>query len=172
MRKLLALSGALCVIFFSSILIKAGVVNISPADFAAEGRSDDYIVAWGGWGDYLYRKTGATDDYAIAPLDIPDSVLIRYVRFHYLDNDASNDIFMCIVRSNKYTGAHNVIYNYTTTGASASITYATDFSASPSPSYALTNVEACSYQADVRIYGEGETYQKVYGMTIVYDPYP
>jgi len=160
-------------IVLSALMIRAGVITVSAPDFQAEDGSDDFIVAQGGWGDYLYRAADAVETYAVSPINIPTSVLIKYVRFHYMENDASNDAFMAVVRSNKYTGAHNVIYSYWTSGASSSITYATDYSASPSASYALTNIDACNYTGDVYFNGTGGSSAfKFYGMTLVYDPYP
>jgi hypothetical protein len=156
----------------SAIMIRAGVVDLSPTAFDAQDHSSDFKTGWAGWGDYLYRKTGATEVYAEAPINIPHSVLIRYVRFHYMENDASHDVYMALIRTNKYTGQHYDIYGFWTSGASSSITYGTDFSAYPSPSYALTNIEACTYHAGIYCTPEGEDSFKFYGMTIVYDPYP
>ncbi len=170
-KKAARILGSICLILFST-MVTADVINVSPSAFQAEDGSADFAIASGGWGDYVYRVTGASERYAVAPVDIPHSVLIRYMRVHYMDNDPSNGLFAGITRVNKYTGTHNVIYSFFSAGASTSITFGTDFNASPSPSYALTNLEACSYQCTIATDAIGSSMLKVYGFTIVYDPWP
>jgi len=174
-KKIFAILGTICLILFSSIVIKANlIIDVPATSFFAEDMSDDWVVAWGGWGDFIWRQTGATESYAVAPVYLPDSVLIKNVRAHFIDNNALNATFG-ITRVNKYTGAHNTVFMVSSSGSSTAVRFVTDYSAS-TPSQALTNTGALSWHAFCLYSGtdaSGTTATfKFFGFTIEYTPYP
>lgn len=174
-KRIFAILGAICLILFSSIVIKANLkIDVPATSFFAEDMSNDWVVAWGGWGDFIWRQTGASETFAVAPVYLPDSVLIRNVRFHFIDNNALDASFG-LTRVNKYTAAHNTVYLVSSSGASTAVRYVTDYSA-PSPSQALTNTGALSWHAFCSYSGtdaswSGATFQ-FFGVTIEFTPYP
>jgi hypothetical protein len=173
-KKIFTTLGAVCLILLVATLIKAQTVYVPATCFTTQDNSGDWQIGWGGWGDYIWRQTGATETEAVAPVYLPDSVLIRNVRFHFVDNNALNAV-MGITRVNKYTGAHTTVYLVNTTGASSAVRYLTDYTA-PSPSQALTNSGALHWHAFIRYSGTDTSYAtatfKFYGITIEYTPYP
>jgi hypothetical protein len=156
-----------CLIFMASIMIHAARITVAPCEFHAVNGLSGQLAGRSGWGDYVYRPSGSTTRQFMAQADLPHNVTINYVRLHFMDNDAVNDMAIAFVRTNKYTGASNTVYLIWTTGASSAVRFMDDFAASPSPSYSLTNIDACNYYIylDIEV---ANTTLRYYGATIVY----
>jgi len=170
-KRILTSVGVICLVLFASIVIKAAIFDIPPTGFIAEDMSNDFQISWGGWGEYVYRVSGASEYMAVAPVTLPDSYLIRSFRAHFVDNDATNNASIGLVAHNKYTGTRATIFMVTTTGSSTAVRYGTDYSA-PTPAQALTNSGALSWHCFVSYHGTGEANFKCYGCTIEADPWP
>jgi hypothetical protein len=174
-KKIILAVGALCLIALVGN-ITAIVIDVPATGFIAETVSDDWQIAWGGWADYIWRQTGATENFAVAPVFLPNGYLIKNVRFHFMDNDPSLNATMGLTRVNKYTGDHNTVYSRISSGSSSSIRYLTDYSASPNAAAALTNTGALSWHAFCSYNGTAASYSaalyRFYGITINADPWP
>jgi hypothetical protein len=166
-KKLGLILMATFLLFFASAAF-SDRVSVAPAEFHAVNGAADQLAGRSGWGDYVYRTPTSTTNQFMAQVDLPHGVIINYVRMHYLDNDAANDMAIALVRTNKYTGSSSSLYVIWSAGASASIQYSDDFSVSPSPSYALTNTDACSYIIYLDIRGTDSSTMRFYGVTVVY----
>jgi hypothetical protein len=170
MRKRLGfVLGSLCLLLFASQANSVtDRVTLAPAEFHPVNGAAEQLIGRSGWGDYVYRADASTANTFFAQLNVPHGAIIKYVRFHYMDNDASNDMACALVRTNKYTGSTLTIYLIWSTGASSSIQYLDDSSA-PAPSYSLTNTDACNYYIYLELDGKGQSVQRFYGVTVVYE---
>jgi len=143
--------------------------KINKAEFHPLNGAAEQLIGRSGWGDYVYRSDTSTTNYFYAQLNVPHGAIIKYVRLHYMDDDASNNIAIALVRTNKYTGSSSSLYVIWTSGASSAIQYLDDNSVSPAPSYALTNTDACNYHIYLQLDGKGQNVQRFYGVTVVYE---
>jgi hypothetical protein len=168
-KKLGLILVAAFLLFGASPAFSTDRVTVAPAEFHSVNGAADQLQGQYGWAGYVYRTPTSTTEQFMAQVDLPHGVIIKYVRMHYLDNDASNDIAVALVRTNKYTGGENALYVIWSSGASAAIQYSDDFSVSPSPSYALTNTDACTYTIYLDIRGTDSSTMRFYGVTIVYE---
>ena len=110
----------------------------------------------------------------IAPVYLPDSVLIRNIRAHFIDNNALN-ASIGITATNKYTADHDTIFMVTTSGESSAVRYLTDYSPL-TPGQALTNTGSLAWHAFISYTGtdtggSAATF-KFFGLTIEFIPYP
>jgi hypothetical protein len=140
--------------------------TVSPVEFLPEGHQE-LQSSIGDNGAYIFRQYGAVETYFFTQVQLPHGVRIKYLRLHYLDNDPVYGIDCRLIRVNKYTGESVVVYQVGTAGALPVLQFATDFSASPLPSYSLTNTDACHYIIQVYFGGSGANL-RVYGVTVTF----
>jgi hypothetical protein len=142
-----------------------GRVTVAPAEFLPVNGAAEQLAGQPDWGGYVYRTDTSTTDEYCAQVDLPHGAKIKYVRLHFWDNESSANIECSLLRTNKYTGASDIVYQVETVGASASVQFATDYSPSPAPSYSLINVDACSYFILIHIGAPGPGL-RIYGVTV------
>ena len=169
MRKgSLMILGMVCLILFLSSVARADKLSVPGCSFIAQGHQAEQLQINSGIGDLIYRQDNIENNYW-APVYLPHGSIIKWIRFHVVDNDSNYDMQCALFRGNKYTGTFNSIYSIWTSGDTPSLRQFTD--ASPSnPACTLVNNDVCTYWIGI-VFGGGPSGMDrvVYGITIYYE---
>ena len=167
-KRLLMIFCMVCLFLFISSVVRAEKLSVPACGFIAEGHQAEQLQMHPRWGDYIYRKD-TTEEYFYTPVYLPHGSIVKWIRFHVIDNDSTYDMLCFLRRVNKYTGTHNGIYGLETSGASSSVRQFTD--ASPlNPAHALVNNDVCTYWVEILFDGgPSGTDRSVYSITIYYE---
>ena len=166
-KRLLMILGMVCLFLFISSVVRAEKLSVPVCGFIAQGHQAEQLQMSPS-ADYIYRKN-TTEDVFFTPVYLPHGSIIKWIRFHVIDNDSTNDMVCILVRGNKYNGDTSVIYEVWTSGDSSSVRQFTD--ASPSlPAHTLVNNGVCTYLVGIWFNGgPSGTDRKAYGVTIYYE---
>jgi hypothetical protein len=165
-KGIFVVSGMICLIFFSSVMVKGDVYSVSPCEFVPESQAEKQLQIWN-WGAYMYRQSTSTEQWYYAPLHLPDGVIIKWLRIHFYDNYEYQYLSVALRRVNKYTKVSEVIYDVSSLGASTeTVRYETDYSPTI-PALTKVNNGACTYFLMLRMTSYDPGLQLV-GVTIGY----
>ena len=167
-KRLLMIFCMVCLFLFISSVVRAEKLSVPACGFIAAGHQAEQLQIHASYGAFISRKD-TSEWIFFTPVYLPHGKIIKWMRFHVIDNDPTSEIQCVLNRVNKYTGNANLFYDVSTYGASSSVRQFTD--ASPSnPAHALINNDVCTYWIMIAFMGGlTGTDKSVYGVTIYYE---
>lgn len=151
--------------FLVASFVFADYITITPAAF--DDNDDDANAKDSDlYGTYFYDTGGV---WFLAPVHLPDGVILRNMRLHYLDNNSGNlmDIFCNFIRINKYTGGRDYIFQTSTGGSTSSSIRSIVDNTCPTAAWRQVRNNSCNYYILLG-FGAAGTSLRVYGVTIEY----
>ena len=107
----------LFVIAFSlnPIMAQADSIVLGPTDFVPFSDEANFVSSNSG----LYLRPGSPISAFLAPIHLPSGARISSVILFYVDNSATCNIQINIIKTNIFTSTHTIMADWTTSGSSS-----------------------------------------------------